>query len=91
MYQESDYVVTTRLHGAIIAYAFKRPYIAISFDPKVAAFNKLYGGGLCISSVDELKAGLLSDQFKAPSEYEKEIKRVRDFGKLVAPTITSSN
>jgi hypothetical protein len=57
----------------------------------VAAFNKLYGGGLCISSVNELKAGLLSDQFKAPSEYEKEIKRVRDFGKLVAPTITSSN
>ena len=91
MYQESDYVVTTRLHGAIIAYAFKRPYIAISFDPKVAAFNKLYGGGLCISTVNELKAGLLSDQFKAPSEYEKEIKRVRDFGKLVAATITTSN
>jgi hypothetical protein len=57
----------------------------------VAAFNKLYGGGLCISTVNELKAGLLSDQFKAASEYEKEIKRVRDFGKLVAPTITTSN
>ena len=41
MYQDCDYVVTTRLHGAIIAYAFKRAYIAISFDPKVSAFNKL--------------------------------------------------
>jgi hypothetical protein len=91
MYQESDYVITTRLHGAIIAYAFKRPYIAISFDPKVAAFNKLYGGGVCITSVNELKAALSNDQFKVPAEYEKEIKRVKDFGVLVAAAIKTSN
>jgi len=91
MYQESDYVITTRLHGAIIAYAFKRPYIAISFDPKVAAFNKLYGGGVCITSVNELKAALSNDSFKAPGEYEKEIKRVKDFGVLVAAAIKTSN
>jgi hypothetical protein len=91
MYQESDYVITTRLHGAIIAYAFKRPYIAISFDPKVAAFNKLYGGGVCITSVNELKEALSNDSFKAPGEYEKEIKRVKDFGVLVAAAIKTSN
>ena len=91
MYQESDYVITTRLHGAIIAYAFKRPYIAISFDPKVAAFNKLYGGGVCITSVNELKAALSNDSFKAPGDYEKEIKRVKDFGDLVAAAIKTSN
>jgi polysaccharide pyruvyl transferase WcaK-like protein len=91
MYQESDYVITTRLHGAIIAYAFKRPYIAISFDPKVAAFNKLYGGGVCITSINELKAALSNDSFKAPGEYEKEIKRVKNFGVLVAAAIKTSN
>ena len=83
MYQDCDYVVTTRLHGAIIAYAFKRPYIAISFDPKIAAFNKLYGGGVCITEVDQLAAALSSDQFKAKSEYEKELERVKQFGQIV--------
>jgi polysaccharide pyruvyl transferase WcaK-like protein len=83
MYQDCDYVVTTRLHGAIIAYAFKRPYIAISFDPKIAAFNKLYGGGVCITGVDQLASALSSDQFKAKSEYEKELDRVKQFGELI--------
>jgi polysaccharide pyruvyl transferase WcaK-like protein len=72
------------LHGAIIAYAFKRPYIAISFDPKVAAFNKLYGGGVCIADVGQLSAALASDQFKAKSNYEAELIRVRDFGKKIS-------
>ena len=91
MYQDADYVITTRLHGAIIAYAFKRSYIAISFDPKVAAFNKLYGGGVCITNVNQLKEVLSSDSFKVPGEYEKEVKRVRDFGALVAAWILTSN
>jgi polysaccharide pyruvyl transferase WcaK-like protein len=83
MYQDCDYVVTTRLHGAIIAYAFKRPYIAISFDPKIAAFNKLYGGGICITEVSQLAKALGSDEFKAKSEYEKELERVKQFGQIV--------
>jgi polysaccharide pyruvyl transferase WcaK-like protein len=83
MYQDCDYVVTTRLHGAIIAYAFKRPYIAISFDPKIEAFNKLYGGGVCITTVDQLSSALKSDQFKVKSEYEKELLRVEQFGQLI--------
>jgi polysaccharide pyruvyl transferase WcaK-like protein len=89
MYQDCDYVVTTRLHGAIIAYAFKRPYIAISFDPKIAAFNKLYGGGVCITGVDQLASALSSDQFKAKSEYEKELARVEQFGQLVKKDFTN--
>lgn len=91
MYQDADYVITTRLHGAIIAYAFKRAYIAISFDPKIAAFYKLYGGGVCISSVNELKEVLSNDSFKSPGEYEKEIRRVKDFGALIAAWISTSN
>jgi len=71
------------LHGAIIAYAFKRPYIAISYDPKIAAFNKLYGGGVCITDVNQLAQTLKSDQFKIPSEHGKELAKVRQFGVLI--------
>ncbi len=80
MYQDCDYVVTTRLHGAIIAYAFRRPYIAISFDPKITAFNALYGGGACITDAGQLKVALANEAFKASSEYEKELERVKEFG-----------
>jgi hypothetical protein len=83
MYQKCDFVVTTRLHGAIIAYAFKRPYIAISYDPKIAAFHKLYGGGVCITDVEQLAQTLKSDQFKIPSEHAKELAKVRQFGVLI--------
>jgi hypothetical protein len=83
MYQKSDFVVTTRLHGAIIAYAFKRPYIAISYDPKIAAFHKLYGGGVCITDVNQLAQTLKGDQFKIPSEHAKELVKVRQFGVLI--------
>jgi hypothetical protein len=83
MYQKSDFVVTTRLHGAIIAYAFKRPYIAISYDPKIAAFHRLYGGGVCITDVNQLAQTLKSDQFKIPSEHAKELVKVRQFGVLI--------
>jgi hypothetical protein len=84
MYQNCDYVVTTRLHGAIIAYAFKRPYIAISYDPKIAAFHKLYGGGLCITDVDQLPQILNGDQFKVLGQYEKELAKIMQFGKGIA-------
>ncbi len=83
MYQDCDYVVTTRLHGAIIAYAFKRPYIAISFDPKVAAFHKLYGGGVCITSVDQLAQTLNDDQFKVLGQYESELAKIKQFGERI--------
>ncbi len=83
MYQDCDYVVTTRLHGAIIAYAFKRPYIAISFDPKVAAFHKLYGGGVCITSVDQLAQTLNGDQFKVLGQYESELAKIKQFGERI--------
>ena len=88
MYQDCDYVVTTRLHGAIIAYAFKRPYIAISFDPKITAFNKLYGGGVCISDLNQLEQVLAGDQFKAEGDYQRELSAVRNFGALYQSQIS---
>jgi polysaccharide pyruvyl transferase WcaK-like protein len=88
MYQDCDYVVTTRLHGAIIAYAFKRPYIAISLDPKMTAFHKLYGGGVCITDINQLPAALARKKFKDKSNYDQELDRVREFGALSRSRIT---
>jgi polysaccharide pyruvyl transferase WcaK-like protein len=84
MYQKCDYVVTTRLHGAIIAYAFKRPYIAISYDPKITAFHKLYGGGLCITDVDQLPQVLKGEKYKVLGQYESELAKIKQFGKGIA-------
>lgn len=83
LYQDTNYVVTTRLHGAIIAYAFRRPYIAISYDPKITAFHKLYGGGVSIKNPNELAGALISEDFKEESNYQIELDRVREFGLIV--------
>ena len=88
MYQDCDYVVTTRLHGAIIAYAFNRPYIAISFDPKIAAFNKLYGGGVCITELSQLPTALRSDQFKVSRDYKAELAKIKQFGAQIKAAVT---
>ena len=88
MYQDCDYVVTTRLHGAIIAYAFNRPYIAISFDPKIAAFNKLYGGGICITELSQLPTAIRSDQFKVSRDYKAELAKIKQFGAQIKAAIT---
>lgn len=83
MYQDCDYVVTTRLHGAIIAYAFKRAYIAISFDPKITAFHKLYGGGVCIKDLSELPTALKSRQLSIANNYPAELEKIYQFGSQV--------
>lgn len=58
LYQRAGLVVTTRLHGAIIAFGFDRPYIALSFDPKVQAFVDGYGGGRLCPSIEALGSEL---------------------------------
>lgn len=59
LYQHAGLVVTTRLHGAIIAFGFDRPCVALSFDPKVRAFMEGYGGGTLCASIDALGAAVL--------------------------------
>jgi polysaccharide pyruvyl transferase WcaK-like protein len=54
-YQRSALVVTTRLHGAIIAYSLGVPYVAIARDEKVRAFCQEYGNGICVEDTDEIK------------------------------------
>jgi polysaccharide pyruvyl transferase WcaK-like protein len=80
LYPKSEFVVTTRLHGAIIAYAFQRPYVAISYDPKILAFQELYGGGVCIKDASELSTVINEGKFRTLGNYWRELERVREFG-----------
>jgi Polysaccharide pyruvyl transferase len=57
-YCKSRVVVTTRLHGAIIAYGLGVPYIAIPRDEKLRAFHRLYGNGASIERVSDLGEAL---------------------------------
>jgi hypothetical protein len=50
-YVGSSVVVTTRLHGAIIAYGLDIPYIALARDNKLRSFTRLYGGGVIANDV----------------------------------------
>jgi hypothetical protein len=79
-YRDCDAVITTRLHGAIIAYSYQRPYIALSFDPKIDAFSSLYGGGGLVRSIEELHERLQAPLNFDLSKYALELSKVRQFG-----------
>ena len=51
---KSRLVVSTRLHGAIIAYGLRIPYVAIPRDEKIRAFHRCYGNGALIQHPDQL-------------------------------------
>lgn len=57
-YANSEFVLTTRLHGAIIAYGLGLPYLAINRAAKIEAFVTEYGNGLAIDNLDELESML---------------------------------
>jgi hypothetical protein len=43
--------------------------------------NYLYGGGVCITDVDQLPQILKGDQFKVLGQYESELAKIKQFGK----------
>jgi len=57
-YHRSRLVVTTRLHGAIIAYGMGVPYIAIARDEKIRSFCRFYGNGILIEDSYQLAEAL---------------------------------
>jgi hypothetical protein len=82
-YARSDVVVTTRLHGAIIAAGLGVPYVSLAWDDKIRAFQREWGGGILAGSADELRR-ILNDKTAIdsgthPLFYEK----VREFGSIV--------
>lgn len=54
-YARNSLVMTTRLHGTVIAYALQTPYIAVPRDDKIRAFHRLYGNGQVVEEIDEVK------------------------------------
>ena len=53
-YQPSSIVVTSRLHGAIIAYGLEIPYIAVARDAKLREFHRLFGNGTLLEAAEDL-------------------------------------
>jgi hypothetical protein len=53
-YRPAPLVVTTRLHGAIIAYGLGVPYVAVARDEKLRDFQRLYGNGELLEDVGRL-------------------------------------
>jgi len=62
-YCRSSLVVTSRLHGAIIAYGLGLPYVALAGDEKLREFHRLFGGGQLVNSAAELKVMLSQPDF----------------------------
>ena len=60
-YRRSRLVVTTRLHGAIIAYGLGVPYLALARDQKLRAFHRLYGNGRLVETVEDVRNSVSVD------------------------------
>ena len=67
-YCRSRLVITTRLHGAIIAYGLGIPYVAIPRDEKLRAFHRLYGNGRLLEDTT-----LLREAVEAPIAADRKI------------------
>lgn len=88
-YLESDLVVTSRLHGAIIAYSLGIPYISIARDDKVRSFVGDYGNGRIVESMSELKGAYLYENTSNYLSNEIEIRDVLKFGHKASEYIDS--
>lgn len=82
-YKKSKLVITTRLHGAIIAYGLGIPYLAVSFDNKIDEFHTLYGNGKLVKNLKELKEIDLEDLLENSSPQEPELSAVEFFAKKI--------
>ena len=80
-YCKSNLIITSRLHGAIIAYALSIPYIAIAHDKKLVAFHREYGNGAMVHDIEELEE-YLSERKVIPSLTPISIQSIEEFGKI---------
>ena len=80
-YGQSGVVVTTRLHGAIIAYGLSIPYVAVPYDEKLRAFHRLYGNGQIANGASDVRRALLSDGLTIERQVRFDL--VEEFGSKV--------
>ncbi|HPD46895.1 MAG TPA: polysaccharide pyruvyl transferase family protein [Anaerohalosphaeraceae bacterium] len=88
-YCKSSIVVTTRLHGAIIAYGMSIPYVAFAWDEKLRAFNRLYGNGVLADSPNLISDLLLNRRYDECLNGEPRIDLVEDFARRVLAWMAS--
>lgn len=84
-YCQSSFVVTTRLHGAIIAYGLGIPYLAINRAPKTSSFVSEYGNGLMTDNPQEI-GEIIKDRFKITADLNFKpvaLQPIIDFGERV--------
>ncbi len=80
-YCPASLVVSTRLHGAVIAYGLGIPYITVPRDEKVRAFVRLYGNGKAVEFVEDLPGVLGSVETERCEPTE--LPRIREFAERV--------
>lgn len=78
-YCASNLVITSRLHGAIIAYALQIPYVIIAYDEKLRAFQREYGNGILIKDFNDLPTVLNDTSWRS-----SQIKKPRHFQPVIA-------
>lgn len=81
-YRHSRVVITTRLHGAIVAYSLGIPYVAVARDDKLREFGGTFGNGVCIDNIEDVEEGFTSlmDVRRRPVMRSD----VYEFGKMAA-------
>jgi hypothetical protein len=80
-YCTASLVVSTRLHGAIIAFGLGVPYIAIARDDKIRSFAAYYGGGAVLETAEDLR-GAVAGAREARSR-DSALSEVREFANSV--------
>jgi hypothetical protein len=73
-------IITTRLHGAIIAYGLKIPYIGITRGEKIRSFHAEYGNGLLVEDLTQLQRLLDEKIIEKIDTKSIAIEPVLDFG-----------
>lgn len=80
-YLKAKLVVSTRLHGCIIANSLNIPYIAYAKDGKIREFNKMYGGGLYFDDILDVKKAVdANDWGNITISVDRE--RIKKFGEI---------
>lgn len=59
-YKRANVIITTRLHGAIIANSLGKPYIAYSEDLKIEEYHRMYGGGIVLKDYKDYNKEILN-------------------------------
>ena len=88
-YAQSRLVVTTRLHGAIIAYGLGIPYILLPRDEKLRAFYQAYKNGISVNNTKEIEETIKNGTINKLSLEKIKVNQICEFGEQVRSWLSS--